>query len=325
MTSKHADHVQETALPLIDISRLHGNATERQAMLAELRKASLDTGFFYITGHGVPPALIAQMFAQSKTFFGRPMEEKLRVNAANTPCRHGYEPLREQTLEPDTPPDVKEGYLMGLDLPSDHPIVRLDPDNYGPNQWPQGLDAFAPVMTDYFQEMLRVSQEVLYALAFTLDLPPDYFDAFCDMPVSTLRLLHYPTQPEKPLPGEKGCGAHTDWGAVTILLQDDAGGLQVQSGTRGWIHATPIPGSFIVNIGDLMARWTNNLYRSTVHRVINTSGRDRYSIPFFFDGRWDFRVACIPSCLAAGDSPRFAPVTVQEHLVEMVRRTYAAA
>jgi isopenicillin N synthase-like dioxygenase len=170
MTSLHADRVQETALPLIDISRLHGNATERQAMLAQLRKASLDTGFFYITGHGVPPALIAQMFAQSKTFFGRPMEEKLRVNAANTPCRHGYEPLREQTLEPDTPPDLKEGYLMGLDLPSDHPIVRLDPDNYGPNQWPQDLDAFAPVMTAYFQDMLRVSQEVLHALAFTLDL-----------------------------------------------------------------------------------------------------------------------------------------------------------
>jgi isopenicillin N synthase-like dioxygenase len=240
-------------------------------------------------------------------------------------CLHGYEPLRAQTLEPGSPPDLKEGFLIGLDLPLEHPAVIQDPANYGPNQWPAGVPDFKPVMAAYFREMLRVSQEVLRGLALTLEVPADYFDEFCDTPVSTLRLLHYPTQPEKPLPGEKGCGAHTDWGAVTILLQDDAGGLQVLSRDRGWVHATPVAGSVVVNLGDLMGRWTNNLYRSTMHRVINTSGRARYSVPFFFDGRSDFRVACIPSCLADGDSPRFPPVTVQGHLVEMTQRTYAAA
>jgi isopenicillin N synthase-like dioxygenase len=325
MTALNADHVHASALPVIDISGLSGDAAGRKSVVAELRKAALDTGFFYIVGHGVPVALIDQVFAQAKAFFDQPTEEKLRIKAADMKCLHGYEPLRAQTLEPDSPPDLKEGYLMGLDLPLDHPVVVRDPANYGPNQWPAGIPDFEPVMTAYLQEMLRVSQQVLRALALTLDVPEDYFSAFCDMPVSTLRLLHYPTQPEKPLPGEKGCGAHTDWGAVTILLQDNAGGLQVLSRDNRWIHATPIPGSFVVNLGDLMGRWTNNLYRSTLHRVINTSGRARYSVPFFFDGRFDFRVGCIPSCLAEGDSPRFAPVTVQEHLIEMTQRTYAAA
>lgn len=180
-------------------------------------------------------------------------------------------------------------------------------------------------MTAYFREMRGVAEEVLGALALTLALPADYFKAFSDTPVATRRLLHYPQQPANPLPGEKGCGAHTDWGAVTILLQDDAGGLQVRSADGSWIDAKPVPGSFVVNIGDLMARWTNDQYRSTVHRVINKSGRVRCSIPFFFDGRSDYRVTCIPSCLAGGDSPRYAPLTVQGHLAEMVRRRYAVA
>jgi isopenicillin N synthase-like dioxygenase len=325
MISLTADRLDESSLPIIDISGLRGDASDRQSVLAQLRKASLDTGFFYVVGHGVPATLIEQVFAAAKAFFDRPMDEKLRIKAADLKCLHGYEPLRAQTLEPGSPPDLKEGFLLGLDLPFAHPMVIQDPANYGPNQWPAGVPDFEPVMSAYFQEMLRVSQEVLRGLALTLDVPTDYFDEFCDTPVSTLRLLHYPTQPEKPLPGEKGCGAHTDWGAVTILLQDDAGGLQVLSRDHGWVHATPVAGSFVVNLGDLMGRWTNNVYRSTMHRVINTSGRARYSVPFFFDGRSDFRVACIPSCLADGDSPRFPTVTVQGHLVEMTRRTYAAA
>lgn len=325
MISLNADRLEQSALPIIDISGLRGNASDRQSVQAQLRKASLDTGFFYVVGHGVSSTLIEQVFAEAKAFFDRPMDEKLHIKAADLRCLHGYEPLRAQTLEPGSPPDLKEGFLMGLDLSLEHPAVIQDPANYGPNQWPAGVPDFKPVMSAYFEEMLRVSQEVLRGLALTLDVPADYFDAFCDTPVSTLRLLHYPTQPENPLPGEKGCGAHTDWGAVTILLQDDAGGLQVLSRERGWVQATPVAGSFVVNLGDLMGRWTNNLYRSTMHRVINTSGRARYSVPFFFDGRSDFRVACIPSCLADGDSPRFPPVTVQEHLVEMTRRTYAAA
>jgi isopenicillin N synthase-like dioxygenase len=139
--------------------------------------------------------------------------------------------------------------------------------------------------------------------------------------VALLRLLHYPQQPAKPFPGEKGCGAHTDWGAITLLLQDDAGGLQIRDPVHGWLHAPPRAGTFIVNLGDLIARWTNDRYRSTEHRVINLSGRDRFSVPFFFDGNPDYVVTCLPGCSSDADPAKYASVTVAGHTEQMYRLT----
>jgi isopenicillin N synthase-like dioxygenase len=238
-------------------------------------------------------------------------------------CRHGYEPLKAQTLEAGAPPDLKEGFLAGEDLAADHPAVRNDPANIGPNQWPPQLHEFKGVMTSYVREMKSLANTLMHGLALSLDLEESYFDDFCREPILTLRLLHYPPQPLNPAPNEKGCGAHTDWGGITVLLQDAAGGLQVQHADGSWITAPPIAGTFVVNIGDLFARWTNNLYRSTLHRVINKSGRDRYSVPFFLDGRSDHLVSCIPTCV--GEKRLFPDTTVRGHLEEMVRRTYAAA
>jgi isopenicillin N synthase-like dioxygenase len=311
------------SLPIIDIAGLNGSFTERQAVARHLRKACTETGFFYITGHGVPAALIDRVFGQSHAFFALPMEQKLAVAMAQSSCRHGYEPLKAQTLEPGAPPDLKEGFLAGEDLAADHPAVVNDPNNVGPNQWPEQLPAFKQTMIAYIEAMKGLAKTLMHGLARSLELEEDYFDDFCRDPILTLRLLHYPPQPPNPAPDEKGCGAHTDWGGITVLLQDEAGGLQVQHANGSWIPAPPIAGTFVVNIGDLFARWTNNLYRSTVHRVINTSGRNRYSVPFFLDGRSDHLVSCIPTC--AGDARLFPDTTVRGHLQEMVRRTYAAA
>jgi isopenicillin N synthase-like dioxygenase len=140
--------------------------------------------------------------------------------------------------------------------------------------------------------------------------------------MATLRLLHYPPQPPNPLPNEKGCGAHTDFGGLTTLLQDDAGGLQVWDEAEGWIAAPPLPGTYVVNLGDMIARWTNGRYRSTLHRVINRSGRERYSIPFFHGGNPDYVVSCLPGCCSEEDPPRYAPTTVAGHMREMYRRSY---
>jgi len=141
--------------------------------------------------------------------------------------------------------------------------------------------------------------------------------------MSTLRLLHYPPQPANAAPGEKGCGAHTDFGGLTLLLQDENPGLQVwDRHSKSWIHAAPVPGTYVVNLGDMIARWTNDQYRSTLHRVVNISGRERYSVPFFFSGNPDHLVECLPTCLAPGDAPRYPAVTVEEHHREMYRRTY---
>lgn len=320
-----AEQTHCASLPIIDISGLSRGPAERKAVARKLHAASAEVGFFYISRHGVPDTLIDAVFAQAHAVFALPRERKLALDARQTACHHGYEPLQGQTLEAGMPPDLKEGFILGDDLPADHPAVLADPSSYGPNQWPSDLPRFREIIMRYHEEMLRLSDRMMQAMALGLGLPEDYFNDFCERPIATLRLLHYPPQPANPAPGEKGCGAHTDWGGVTVLLQDEAGGLQVLSADGRWIEAPPVPGTFVVNIGDMFARWTNGLYRSTVHRVINRSGRDRYSVPFFFDGKSDYAVSCIPTCCPPGEQPRFAEVTVKEHLNEMRRRTHAAA
>ncbi len=323
MVALAAKTVASNSLPVIDIGGLTGDFAARRAVARQLRSACVDTGFFYIKGHGAPSSLIDEVFRQSRAFFALPMEQKVALTMANSSCRHGYEPLKAQTLEPGAPPDLKEGFLAGEDLAADHQAALDDPGNIGPNQWPPQLPSFKKAMISYVAEMKGLSKTLMRGLALSLDLEENYFDDFCRDPILTLRLLHYPPQPANPAPNEKGCGAHTDWGGITVLLQDDAGGLQVRHADGSWISAPPLAGTFVVNIGDLFARWTNNLYRSTVHRVVNASGRDRYSVPFFLDGRSSHLVSCIPTC--AGESRQFPDITVRGHLEEMVRRTYAAA
>lgn len=178
-------------------------------------------------------------------------------------------------------------------------------------------------MEAYFTAMLGMARLLLRGLALSLDLPEDHFAAFAADPVATLRLLHYPPQPANPAPSEKGCGAHTDFGAVTLLLQDEVGGLQVwDHDLNRWIDAAPMPGAYLVNLGDLIARWTNGRYRSTLHRVINSSGQERYSVPFFFLGNPAWPIAPMPGCLGEGETAIYPTVTVDAHLRERYARTY---
>ncbi|UTD27721.1 isopenicillin N synthase family oxygenase [Bradyrhizobium sp. WD16] len=321
-----ASHVATTSLPLIDIAGLSSSdPARRRAVGAALREACLDKGFLYVTGHGIPAGLIDAVFAEARQFFALPQAVKAAVDKSRSLCNRGYEPLKAQTLEAGAPPDLKESFYIGADLPLDDPRVAARRFNRGPNLWPADMPTFAPVMRAYFVAMLDLGERLMRGLALSLDLPEDYFGAFSRDPLATLRLLHYPPQPGNPAPGEKGCGAHTDFGGLTLLMQDDVGGLQVHDGASGkWLHATPVRGAYVVNLGDMIARWTNDRYRSTLHRVVNESGRERYSIPFFYVGNPDHQVVCLPNCLAPGETPRYAPVTVEGHLQEMYRRTYAA-
>ncbi len=325
MAGLEAARVSASALPIIDIGRLVStNRAEREAVAAEMREACLRSGFFYVCNHRIPSALIDAVFAQTRALFALPQAAKSALDKAHSRANRGYEPLGGQTLESGAPPDLKEGFYIGRETAPDDP--RAAKFNHGPNQWPEGMPTFRAIMEDYREQMTALGQRLFRCMALSLDLPENYFDAFCANPFVTVRLLHYPPQPANAAANQKGAGAHTDFGGLTLLLQDTNGGLQVWDQESGdWVHATPIPGTFVVNLGDMIARWTNDRYRSTLHRVVNTSGRERYSIPFFFTGDYDHRVECIPTCLPPGETAKYPPISVEEHLRACYKRTYAPA
>lgn len=313
-------------LPIVDVGGLRSQSAEaRSAAAAAIRAACLDKGFFYCVGHGVDMGLIESVFANSARFFARPTTEKEAVSMSLSKANRGYEPLRGQTLEKGAPPDLKEGYYIGTHVDA-HDERALRYFNTGPNVWPSAMPEFEAVMTTYMTAMKALTGTLLEGLALSLDLEEGYFREFEKDPIATLRLLHYPAQEANPLPDEKGCGAHTDFGAVTILLQDDVGGLQVWDHDTGlWLDAVPVPGAFVINLGDMMGRWTNDRYRSTIHRVINASGRERYSVPFFFSGHPEHPISCIPSTLREGEVPKYPAVTVDGHMRERYSATYGKA
>jgi isopenicillin N synthase-like dioxygenase len=322
MTDLSAILLPDAALPVIDIAGLLApDLGARQAVARQLRAACLDKGFFYICGHGVPEALQRQVLAAAARFFALPEAAKEAVARRTWFADRGYEPLRGQTLETGAPPDLKEGFYIGVELPMDDPRVVARKYQHGPNRWPD-LPGFRATLDRYFAIMLDLQRVMWRGIALSLDLAENHFEEFCRDPIAGLRLLHYPAQPADPLPDEKGCGAHTDFGGLTLLLQDDNGGLQVWDDAAGWIHAPPRAGCFVVNLGDLLARWTNDRYRSTRHRVVNLSGRARYSAPFFSSGNPDTVVACLPGCRAPGEPAKYPPTNTADHLKEMFRVSY---
>jgi isopenicillin N synthase-like dioxygenase len=316
MSSLLAKDLERSTLPVISLAGLRSaDASEHARVAADIRAACVTKGFFYVRDHGIPDDLRAAVIEQARRFFALPLERKMAIHVAKSVAHRGYEELRSQTLEADMPADLKECFAMDRDAPSGAPFC-------GPNQWPENLPEFRTTIETYRDAMIELSALLTRAMALSLDMPEDALDGFGVDASAMIRLAHYPPQPPNPQPGEKGCGAHTDWGAFTFLLQDDVGGLQVWDQTEGWVHAAPIAGTFVVNVGDMMARWTNDLYQSTMHRVVNVSGRDRISVPFFFMGNLDYPVECIASCLAAGETPKYPPTTPALHLTDMVRKTY---
>jgi isopenicillin N synthase-like dioxygenase len=322
--SLEAARVSQASLPVIDISGLSSSKlADREAVGARLRTACLDNGFFYISNHGVPEDRVADLFAEAAAFFDLPPGQKAEVDKSRSRANRGYEPLQGQTLEPGAPPDLKEGYYIGPEHAADDPRVIAGMFNHGANQWPASRPQFKPVMQAYLDIMLELSARMMGGIALSLDLPEDYFAGYCTDAMATVRLLHYPPQPARGNPDQKGAGAHTDFGGLTLLRQGEIGGLQVwDQGSSGWIHADPLPGTFVVNLGDMIARWTNDRYRSTVHRVVNASGKQRYSVPFFYTGNYAHTVECIPTCRDPGEQPKYPPITVEQHMRAMYQRTY---
>jgi len=309
-------------IPIIDVALLWSDDVQDRMIVAqELRAVATDVGFFFIKNHGIPQAMIESQLGWCRQFFALPPVEKERIHLRQSSCMRGYEGLGAQTLDEESPPDLKESFMISRELGEDHPYVVQGIPNYGPNQWPQ-MEGFEAQMNAYYAALSKLEMRLMRCMALSLDLPETYFDLMYAEPMSILRLLHYPPSSAATHDDQLGAGAHTDWGMLTFLLQDDIGGLQVRAADGSWIPATPIPGTFVVNIGDMVTRMTNGVYRSTMHRVkVNTSGRDRYSVVFFGEPDHHAHIEILSSCI--GEQQLYEPCSAGEHLVEMQNKTYA--
>ena len=302
---------QMNDIPIIDLDGLSTRDPLAMArMTGEVAHACREVGFFYVQGHGVPQAILDAVMVQSRAFFAQPLAKKNALKISADSDNKGYVGLRTEALDPGRNVDDKEAFNIRIDR-HDGARSSLCPE----------LPGFDTVMTDFFLRMLALGVDMHRPIARDLGLVEDYFDSRLDRPMATLRLLHYPPASLR-ADGAFGAGAHTDYGNLTLLLTDDAGGLEVQRRDGVWIAAPPVPGAFICNIGDCLMRWTNDVYRSTPHRVTNPQGRDRYSIAFFLDANADALVEAIPSCVAAGEAPRYQPINAGDYLASRFAQTY---
>jgi isopenicillin N synthase-like dioxygenase len=311
------------SLPIIDIAPLYADDASAWPAVAEaIDRACRDWGFFYIVGHPISAERIDDLLSAAKTFFALPADDKLKIDITQTAHHRGYGAIATEQLDPSKPSDLKETFDMGFHMPADHPEVLAGKPLRGPNRHPE-MPGWAALTEQHYADMQALAKTLLRAMAMALDIEHDFFDARFHEPISVLRMIHYPPRHTASSADQQGAGAHTDYGCITLLYQDDAGGLQVRARDGQWIDAPPIAGSFVVNIGDMMARWSNDRYTSTPHRVISPLGVDRYSMPFFAEPHPDTLIDCLPNCSSADDPAKYSPVTSAQYLLSRFADTYA--
>jgi len=285
-----AAEVVADRLPVIDLTGFDTDDDARRAVARRMRAACRMHGFFYVSGHGIDPALIERLETLSRQFFALPLGEKMRIEMTRGGrAWRGYFPVGNELTS--GVPDRKEGLYLGTELPADHPRVRAGTPVHGPNLFP-AIEGFRGTVLDYIDAVTGLGHRVMAALALSLDLPDDYFASrYTADPLILFRIFNYPA-PARSAVGEWGVGEHTDYGLLTMLLQDGNGGLEVKSNGR-WIGAPPLPGTFVCNIGDMLDRMTRGMYRSNPHRVRASARNDRLSFPLFFDPNFFATVAPI--------------------------------
>lgn len=305
------------SVPVIDISGLRSaERAERDRVAGELGAAARDVGFFYVSGTTVTDELFDRLLSATKQFFAMPMDEKMKSYIGLSTCHRGYVPVGEEGLYGDKP-DLKEAFDTALDLPADDPDHLAGNPMLGPNVWPE-LPGFAETVTEYYQAVLGVGQDLLWAFAVALGEDPDTFTRHATKTPSQLRLIYYPYNPDAQ--DAQGIGAHTDYECFT-LLKPTAPGLEVLNGAGEWIDVPPIPGTFVVNVGDLLELWTNGAFVATSHRVRKVK-EERYSFPLFFNVDYHTVVQPLPQ-FASTDGEVRAPLVAGEHLFAQTAQTFA--
>jgi len=331
-----------TSVPVIDIVPFgpggdRARAAERSAVVRAVDRACTDIGFFTIAGHGVPPALVDRMLETSRAFFDLPAAEKQRVARPRPEQSRGYIAVGAENLSYSrgdaSTTDLKEFFAIGpVDVPDEAYYRRPEAyPSFAPNLWPERPEELRGVWTEYYRTIEKLAARLMRLFALALGLHEEFFHDKTDRHISGIRANHYPEQVEPPAPGQIRAGAHTDYGAVTILLPENVPGLQVLNRQGAWIDVVAPPGTFVCNIGDLMQHWTNDRWVSTLHRVVNppraaAAGNRRLSIPFFHQPNHDALIECLPTCCGPDNPPRYEPVTSGQHrLTKFLRGVGAVA
>ncbi|MGH1563363.1 isopenicillin N synthase family dioxygenase [Mumia sp. DW29H23] len=319
------DHAPAFVVPLVDLTPYvdGGTPDERARTAAAIDAAFAEVGFVQVVGHGVPDAVVQGFASALDDFFALPLAEKKEYR---TPPRinRGYAPPKTESLSlslgvesANRMNDFFEAFNVGVTAEA-FPKLSLPADDYADNLWPAGLAGFRESVEAYFAEAGRVARTLTHVFADALDLPHDFFEAFTDHSLDVLRMNNYALPPgEVELDGDlTGMGEHTDYGIVTVLWADQAPGLQVLGHDGVWHDVSPADGALLVNLGDLMARWTNERWMSTLHRVkppiVDGTIQRRRSAAYFHDGNVDALISTLPSCV--GDGSRYAPITVADHI-----------
>lgn len=310
-----SSHVSARRLPVVDFAAFPSGAHDGRRHVAQaIRDACEGIGFLYLTGHGVSQTTTDAVFAASRRFFALPLDERMKVRLTVGPNR-GYQPLGSRIYSDQADaPDLNESFKYQHEFLADDPDILSGNRVHARNRWPDNLPGWRDTLLDYYAHMERLADALLRAFALALDLDEDWFRTAFRKPLTQINLIHYPPHPPLTAGRQFGLRPHSDTTAFTILAQGDVGGLQVEHGD-GWIDVPPMPGSFVINIGDMMARWTNDRFASTLHRVINRSGSERYSVAFFAIPDFDAEVTCLPSCMGPDNPPKYPPLRVGEFML----------
>ena len=305
-------------IPVIDVSGLKGGDESQLSTIADqLVRAAEGLGFFYVRGHGVSRDMLDETYALSQTFFRSPdsIKDKVAVSGGH----RGWLRIGEARMEGSERFDLKESFIWGLDVPNDDSDVIAGDRLLAVNRWPETLPRMRNLFTRFFTEMQCCGEQLLRAFALSLDIAPDYFIRHIDRPVSRAAAVWYP--PQTPDLGDQqfGVSPHTDYGTLTLVQQDAVGGLQVRSRAGDWVTAPPIEDSFVVNVGDLLARWTNDRFQSTPHRVVNSSGQERISLALFVDPNWDMLIEPV---VEAGETAHYEATRCADYVNERYNNSF---
>jgi isopenicillin N synthase-like dioxygenase len=307
------------SIPVIDMGPLAGRDGAAVARVGQaLLDAARSVGFFYVRNHAVPLPLIDRAYALSRRLFALPAaaKQRIRINAIH----RGFLAIGGARMYDTARIDLKESFIWGPELGLDDPDVAAGKPLMGPNQWPVELPELAPALTEYSVAVMDCARSLLRGFAVSLGLDADFFRESFAKPLARCSLIYYPPQPPDSGSDQFGVAPHTDYGGLTLLNQDDTGGLEVRARSGEWVTAVPIPGTFVVNVGDLMARWTNDRFVSTPHRVVNSSGRARYSMGVFFDPSFDTVID--PRDLRPDGAVLYPPVACGEYIVSRFNKAF---